>query len=153
MTPREIVDVELNTVRRMFDVQKEILPMAVFVRGTDHAMMPLMFNSDYEKDVASDVIRRIVKETTPDAVVYMAEAWTLNVAKNVPIKDLPRPSQSKDRVEIVAVTVEFKTGEKFSCMAKILREEGKVTLAKFDVSEDKTMMGRFADFYAPERTN
>src|SRR6516164_2098616 len=103
MTLREIVDVELDAVRHMFNKQKEIHPMVVFVHDTEHHAMPLVFRNDYEKDVASDVIRRIVKETTPDAVVYMAEAWTLNVAKNVPIKDLPRPSQSKDRVEIVAV--------------------------------------------------
>jgi len=154
MKPRDVVDVELDAVRHMFDVQKEILPMVVFVHDTEHHAMPLSFSTDYEKDVASDAIRRIVRETKPDAVVYMSEAWTIMLPKGEGLpKNLPRPSQHKDRVEIVAVMIEFKTGEKFSCMAKILREQDKVTLEKFDVSEDKTMMGRFADFYVPERTN
>jgi len=153
ITPRDIVDVELDAVRVLFDAQKEIFPMCVFIHGTEHTMMPLMFSNDYEKDLASDVIRRIVKEQKPDGVIYMSEAWALVLKTDKPPKELPRPSKHKDRIEVVIVTIEFKTGEKFSCQARILREQNKVTLSEFDVSEDQTLMGRFTDFFPPERTH
>jgi hypothetical protein len=153
MTPREIVDVELNAVRFLFDTQKEIHPMAVFVRDGEHNMLPLTFDNDYEKDLASNMIRRIVKKENPDAVIYMAEAWSLILKEKELPKDLPRPSESKDRIEVVIVTIEFKTGEKFSCQARILREKDTVTLDKFDVSQDQMLMGRFVDFFKPEKLN
>ena len=152
-TPRDIVDVELKAVRWLFDTQKEIAPMVVFINGTEHSMLPLSFENDYEKDLASDVIRRLVKEMEPDGVIYMSEAWTLNIKSDKVPKDLPRPSESKDRIEVVIVSIEFKTGEKFSCQARIQRAENSVTLGEFDVSENYTLMGRFVDFFPPKRLN
>jgi len=146
---KRFVDAELMLVRKLFDTRKEVVPMFVLVRGARHDMVPVMFADDNEKDAVADAVREIVKTIEPDIVLFMCEAWTYQAKEYDPQTSI-RPSLHKDRVEVVTVTVEFKTGEKYMCMANIKRSKDKVSLGEFSVTDGQQNVGRFADFYPPK---
>jgi hypothetical protein len=148
MNKKELVEIELKIITSIFNEQKCIEAMAVFVKGDDHAMMPLSMEDDEEKDIMSTAIRAVTKHLEPDAVIFISEAWATtvreyNIASNV------RPSNYPDRVETVMVLVEFKTGEKYSCSANIIRN-GTPRLSKFTISQADQNMGRFSGFFPPD---
>lgn len=151
MEPREFVDQELILIRQIFDHLKEIYPMAILVKDDNRYQIPVTFQNNAHKDIVSQGIKDLVKKSEPDVVIYIAEAWMLAVTSK--FDRLPIPSQHPDRIEIVAVQIEFKTGEKFGCHAKILRKNGQPRLDKFEVLRDDTSMGRFCDFFPIGRTN
>ncbi len=150
-TPREIVEVELQLIAVTFNTKKELHPMFILIKDDKRFVCPVSFSNDTQKDIVNLGMRDLVKNTLPDIVVYAAEAWMI-VFKKMP-KELPRPSTHPDKVEVVIVQIEFKTGEKFSCMADILRNGDDVKLDKFDITSDGTDIGRFVDFFPVTRTN
>jgi hypothetical protein len=151
MEQHEFIEQELKIVSHMFDVQKAIYPMAVLVKDDTRYQIPVTFQNNAHKDIVSQGIKDLVKKSEPDVVVYVAEAWMLAITSTS--DRLPIPSRHPDRIEIVAVQIEFKTGEKFGCQARILRGNGQPRLDKFEVLRDDTSMGRFCDFFPIGRTN
>jgi hypothetical protein len=155
MTPQEFVDTELKLVKQMFDTQKSIVPMVVMVKDDHRAMMQAEFHSDAQKDSVSQGIKDLVKRSEPDVVVYMAEAWMIKMNElppEIPRLPLPRPSSHPNRTEIIIVQIEFKTGEKFGCIADILRNGSDAQLGKFEITGTDMSSGRFVDFF-PQKMN
>ena len=152
MTPRRLVELELKLANMMFDQLKVIHPMVVFVKGEQRAMMPAEFHSELDKDQLAQTVRELVKRSEPDCVVYIAEAWAVISTKEEVEKGL-RPMHHPNREEIVFLQIEFKTGEKYSCEARIVREKGEARLDKWNVKSDAFSVGRFVDFYPIGRTN
>jgi hypothetical protein len=153
MTPSEFVNQELGLIRQTFDQLQVLNPMVVFVKDDRRVIIAAEFHNDAHKDMVSEGIKELVKRSEPDIVVYSAEAWAATV-KNYKEGVTIRPSYHPDRIEIVVVQIEFKTGEKYDCSAKILREKGKARLDKFDINPDGGMsMGRFVDFFPVTRMN
>jgi hypothetical protein len=153
MTPSEFVTQELGLIRQTFDQLKVLNPMVVFIKDDRRTIIGVEFHNDAHKDVMSEGIKELVKRSMPDIVIYSAEAW-MAVMKEYKEGITPPPRNHPDRIEIVVVRVEFKTGEKYDCSAKILREKGKAWLDKFDINPDGGMsMGRFVDFYPVRRMN
>jgi hypothetical protein len=149
MTPSEFVTQELGLIEKTFNQLQVLNPIVVFVKDDRRTIIGVEFHSDAHKDMMSEGIKELVKRSEPDIVIYSAEAWMI-VAKGV----TPRPSHHPNRIEIVIARIEFKTGEKYDCSAKILREKGKAWLDKFDINPDGGMsMGRFVDFYPVTRMN
>ena len=151
MEPREFVENELVVVNHMFNRHKQLYPAVVLIKDDRRYLYPVPLSGNVQKDIVSQGIKDLVRTAKPDVVVYIAEAWML-VLKSVTDR-LTTPSESKDRIEIVVAQIEFKSGEKFGCQAKIIREPSKVYLDKFDIIEGDTSMGRFCDFFPIKRTN
>jgi hypothetical protein len=152
MTPRELVDQELILIEKTFNMQKVLNPMVVFIKDNHRSIIMAEFHNDAHKDMVSQGIKDLVKINGPDIVIYSAEAWS-TVVKEYKEGVTPRPAYHPDRIEIVVAQIEFKTGEKYSCQAKILREKGKAWLDKFDVMQGGMSMGRFVDFFPITRMN
>lgn len=152
MTPREQVDLELQIIANVFNVRKVVDPMVIFIKDDKRSMVLAEFRNDIHKDILSQGIKELVAKSMPDIVVYTAEAW-MTFEKNYKPGETIRPAYHPNRVEIIVARIEFKTGEKFDCHAKILRSKGEATLDKFEVMPGGMSMGRFVDFYPISKTN
>lgn len=155
MTPREAVNLELKLIERIFNERKVVHPMVVIIKGNKRTIIqPVEFHNDIHKDNLSQGVKDLVKKSNPDMVVYMAEAWAVFMPpEEYNPKTTPRPSEHPDRAEIVVARIEFKTGEKYQCDARIIREHGKARLGRFKVLPGGNDMGRFVDFFPVTRTN
>jgi len=153
MTPREFVDQELSLVAATFAIAKVIRPMVVLVKDGERYAVPAMFQNAAHKEIVAQGIKDLVRTSRPDVVVYMAEA-RMKVVQSL-ISELPTSISQYDdaAIEVVSVVIEFKTGEKFDCDAKITRTLGIPRLEKFKVSDGKFTAGRFADFFPVGRLN
>lgn len=147
MNQREQIDLELYLIGELFDALEGINPMFVTMRGTEREIVPVLFRNDFEKDIVSEALKRLVEATQPDYVVYASEAWSAAYPKGQFPKGTPRPSQNPNREEVLIVQIEFKTGETYGCCAKIIRDEKTVKLSEFKVNKIAIQTGRFANFY------
>jgi hypothetical protein len=147
MEPREFVDQELNLISATFAVQKGLNPMVVLIKDDQRYAIPVQYQNAAHKDIVSQGIKDLVKTSQPDIVVYMAEAW-IKIIKGR-LDRLPESIHPEDfhKEEIVAVQIEFKSGEKFGCEAKILRDKGIPRLDKFEIRSSDYTLGRFVDFF------
>lgn len=151
VTPRDFVDQELRLIEKVFNQAQVLRPMFILVKGADRALVPAAFQNTIHKDLISEGVKDLVKISDPDIVIFAAEAWTATVP------DLnyrgPSPAERPDRIEIIQLRIEFKTGEKFDCQANILREKGVARLSPFRVESGGLAMGRFVDFFPIKSTN
>jgi hypothetical protein len=153
ITPREFVDIELKLIEKVFDQTHVLRPMIIIVKDNDRYVIPASFQNDLHKDIVSQGIKDLVKKADPDIVIYSAEAWSATLDEYID-GVTPPASQQPNRVEIIAAQIEFKTGEKYSCQARILRHgDQPPRLDKFEVSTGGMSMGRFVDFFPIGKTN
>lgn len=150
MTPKEFVDFELRIVENVFNKAQVLHPMVVFVKDNLRSIITAEFRNDAHKDVLSQGIKELVKKADPDIVIYSCEAWAVNVKD--PNEDT-QPAYHPNRSEVAVVRIEFKTGEKYDCQAKILRQKGQARLDKFEVLPGGLSMGRFVDFFPITKMN
>jgi hypothetical protein len=149
---RQFIEVELKLINQMFDTQKEIYPMCVLVKDDRRFLVPVSYSSSAHKDIVSQGIKDLVKTSDPDVVVYVAEAWSGTIRSKfdrLPLDVYSNP----ERIEIVMAQIEFKTGEKYGCEAKIIRDGGAPKLGEFKISTGDCSFGRFTDFFPIKRTN
>jgi hypothetical protein len=152
MEPEEFVKQELKLVNFVFEQQKELYPMVVLVKGDKRYQVPIQFQNAAHKDIVSQGIKDLVKKSEPDIVIYMAEAWAKVI--NSKFDRIPTSlSTDPDKIEIVIVQIEFKSGEKFGAEARIIREGQKVYLEPFKLMNADFSMGRFVDFFPVKRLN
>lgn len=144
------VNTELKLIEFVFNKAHVLKPMVILIKDEKRTGLIAEFHSEIHKEMMSQGIKDLVKVLEPDVVIYFAEAWTYR-AKS--LKDYVPASQHPNRIEIVSVRIEFKTGEKYDCEAKILRQDGQVHLDKFEILPGGMSMGRFVDFYPITRTN
>ena len=153
MEPREFIQEELKLINLMFEKKKEIYPMVVLIKEGKRHLIPVYFDNDAHKDIVSQGIKDLVKKSEPDVVIYMAEAWTVTVKDKQMRMGIPRPLEHPDKLEVLLVHIEFKTGEKYGCQAHILRDKGLSQLSKFEILDQDLSMGRFVDFFPQKRVN
>jgi len=155
MEPREFVEHELKVISTLFQIQKELYPMVVLIKNDERFKIPVSYNNDAHKDIVSQGIKDLVKKSEPDIVIYMAEAWVKFIRAKW--DRLPWTAQGAEKHEIVIVQIEFKSGERFTCEAKIIRDpknpDRQVYLDKFEYGQDDMSMGRFVDFFPAKRLN
>jgi hypothetical protein len=149
---RQFIEVELKLINEMFDKQKEIYPMAVLIKEERRYLVPVSYSSSAHKDIVSQGIKDLVKTSDPDVVVYVAEAWSKTIRDKFDRLPL-NVSRDPERIEIVMAQIEFKTGEKYGCEAKIIRDDGAPRLGEFKISMGDCSFGRFTDFFPIKRTN
>lgn len=151
LEPKDFVDIELKIINMMFEAQKEIYPMVVLIKDDKRFQVPVSYSNSAHKDIVSQGIKDLVRTSDPDVVVYVAEAWTKVIQGK--LDRLPTNiAQDPERIEIVTVQIEFKTGEKYGCSAQILRD-GVPHLSKFEVNPFDLSFGRFTDFFPIKRFN
>ena len=153
MEPREFVDQELSLIAATFAIQKVIEPMVVLVKDDKRYAVPVHYQNSAHKDIVSQGIKDLVKNSDPDVVVYMAEAYTKVIKGKpgvIPARILPSDLEA---IEIVTVQIEFRTGEKYGCDAQIKRDKGITRLEKFEINNTDKSFGRFMDFFPIGRTN
>jgi hypothetical protein len=153
MEPREFVNQELKIIEGIFFARKQINPMVILIKDDRRYPMPVNYQNTAHKEIVSQGIKDLVKRSEPDVVVYMAEAWTKFIRGNLdrlPTSILPT---DLDKEEIIAVQIEFKSGEKFGAEARIIREGNRAYLEPFKVLDASLSMGRFVDFFPVRRIN
>lgn len=150
--PRKLVDQELKIIRRIFDEQKTVEPMVVLIKDEGRVFTPVSFMNNEHKDIVSEGIKALVGLTDPDVVIYMAEAWCVRGDKDMRIDGIV-PSEHPERTEMIIVRIEFKTGQKYDCIADITREKGIASLTEFTIIPGDCSMGRFVDFYPTGKAN
>lgn len=146
------ITIELVLLSSLFEVQKGINPFAIIVKGEDRFLVPLTYKNATHKDIVSQGLKDLVRTMEPDAIVYAAEAW-IKLVKSVNDEMPTSLADDPDRGEILMVQIEFKSGEKYSCMANIIREKEDVKLSQFDIKSSEPISGRFCDFYPPRTLN
>jgi hypothetical protein len=146
MKTPDTVNHVVKIVTDLFNQYEGINSFCMIIKDDRESYVPIIFSNDFQKDVMSAGIKELVKRFDPDTVAYASEAWGITSSKREDIENVI-PSQHKDRVEMVIIQIEFRTGEKFGCSAKIIRTEQGVKLGEFDISDSKFSMGRFVDFY------
>jgi hypothetical protein len=153
MEPREFVETELKVIHQLFDEMKEIYPMVVIVKDDKRYQVPVSYKTSAHKDIVSQGIKDLVKRSDPDIVIYVAEAWTKVIRDKMDRIPVAISAMDPDKYEIVVVQIEFRSGEKFGCEAKIFTEGSKRWLDKFEFIQSDFSMGRFVDFFPIKRMN
>jgi hypothetical protein len=144
MNIQEVVDSELMRIRIMFENQKELYPSVILLKNERRFQIPAHTSNNANKDIVSQGIKDLVKKTEPEVVVYFAEAWMTVIKDKLQRLGIDK---STDHMEIVVAQIEFKSGEKFSRMAKIQRNGAQVKLDKFETLGEDLTRGRFMDFF------
>lgn len=145
MTPREFVDSELKIIRQIwYDNHYAVTPTCVLIKDEKHVFIPVPFQNDAQKHIYSMSLKELVRRTEPDIVVFWTEAWAVHRTID---QIETRASEQPDKIEILMVQVEFKTGEKFGGHADIIRTDGEPKLSEFTVEDARDAMGQFVDFY------
>lgn len=146
ISPRNFVKQELEVIRRLFGKVGSAPNLFACEKDGERVLFPIgNYRDSREKELMFQTLKMLVKELMPDVVIYMSEAWSVKLTKPSIAVLLP-PSKHPNRVEVLIVQIEFKTGEQYSCMAEILRD-GKPRLAEFEVSNCMMYSSRFVDFY------
>jgi hypothetical protein len=153
MEPREVVDQELSIISATFAVQKAIEPMAVLIKDDRRFGVNAYYENDAHKEIVSQGIKDLVKRSDPDIVIYMAEAYTKVIKGKRGVIPARISPSDLEAIEVVTVQIEFKTGEKYGCDARIKRDRGVVRLERFEVHDASMAFGRFMDFFPIGRTN
>jgi hypothetical protein len=150
MNTQEILEQELKNIEDHFKAAKEIYPTVIMIKDDNRFLFPASSQSSVQKDIVSQGIKDLVKKSDPDVVIYFAEAWMAPIRMKqdrlIPI------SRADDKVEILLVHIEFKTGEKYSRLAHILRNGPEAKLSSFENLGVDLTSGRFMDFF-PHTTN
>jgi hypothetical protein len=153
MEPHEFVEQELKLIHQVFDIQKEIYPMVILIKDDKRYQVPISYTSAAHKDIVSQGIKDLVKRSDPDVVIFAAEAWTKIIRdKNDRIPIAVSPSDP-DKIEILVVQIEFRSGEKFGCEARIIQHQDTRLLDKWKIMDCDRSMGRFVDFFPIKRLN
>lgn len=99
-----------------------------------------------DKDELVKLLRKAIKEYRAVAIGLVLSAWMLRLEKDEvehPELDLPRPSESEDREEILTVSI-LAANEEHFLMAEIKRDnENPPTLGEWETSDDSS--GRFVE--------
>jgi hypothetical protein len=153
MDPQEFVELELKLILRMFNIQKEIYPMVILVKDDNRYQVPVYYQNSAHKDIISQGIKDLVKKSEPDVVIYIAEAWTKIITSKFDRMPTTVSHDDPDKTEVVIVQIEFKTGERFGCEAKIFSQNDIRQIGEFKVMDSDLSMGRFIDFFPIKRYN
>jgi hypothetical protein len=99
-----------------------------------------LFKNDSEKDATVAKVRETFRKKNIIRYMFCSEAWALTVP--TPTGPLPRPSQHPDRVEVVIVEAEDKSGGSMTAHMLIHRKGDAVTLGEPEYFGDVSS-GRF----------
>jgi len=131
--------------------QEPILPVFLMLDKNDKVhIFGTPYSGDEEKDATAKFIREEAKRIDAKAYIHVAEAWVTTVSKGDNWRDMPRPSVSESRREVVIVAGEDTDGKIISRMWEIHRDPldpNKRSLGPEEKSlrDSKTLEGRFAN--------
>lgn len=139
-------------IARMVQEAGMLPPAAFLLRGDDVAILPFVpFRSDADKDTAVEAVRTVVRLSRARCVLFVGEAWVVNVAGEVEDIGSIQPSEDPRRQEIVFVIGESPS-ERCDWAAPIIRDEQGVRLGEFAAFPGGGE-GRFGGFFPPRQTD
>jgi hypothetical protein len=131
----------------IFAIQGAIHPMmhAITEEGKHLVIgVPHLGGTDDEKTEAADAVRIFLREKKVVQFVLMLEAWTIDLTNVPPDTPVPRPSESKDRREIVAFTAASRNEGEIQGRMDIIRPKNeRPYLGKLEIYRPTHVEGRF----------
>ena len=162
----QLLDVGIKTAEHL--LMKKRVPMLIpeytlITKDKEIIVLPVQFRDDYEKDVAVATVKATAAILGAIQALYVSEGWMLKLPKALTpwhadrqMENLPKPSQSPDRIEIVqAVATDGKTTKGRSLQMIRDKPGGKlialVRLGELEDDDGTSYIGRMIDGIIPAR--
>lgn len=136
-TLREAADLIMEQSSQMF--MKDGKLDLIFLVDEDGELKAIMFQGGMPKNIMGAFLRDNFGKA--ERIFTTGEMWMSTMSDQ-------RPSKAPDRVECVMVTAEDNTGQQFLLYRRIVRDGGKVSLEKVEIS-DHCGGGNFGDILKP----
>lgn len=143
---KEFAEKNMKIASESFLASGQLLPMWIADTTDGAIVIASPFHGDRSKDA---VVAKIREEIAPKAsrLLFMAESW-MRVLKEKDVYDGVPPSQAADRIEVIYLFAEDRTGRAIHISREIIRANGTVTLAEPKMSDTKdgegSVGGRFS---------
>ena len=134
----DIIKRELDLIKLTFNQNKTLTPIIIFLVGKNRYVVP--FNPA-NKEIVNIGIRDLVKQVTPDIVMFALETWITQLEID----------QVMTRQHVVQVQIECKTGEKLALSARIMKIGELIILGAFRTLDKDNMADPFTDIFEPKR--
>jgi len=150
-TLKEHTDEAEKFARGYFNDNGQLAPMidAIDEDGLHYVMLvPQIGGTGSERDAIATGLAQFFKEKKIIQYVMMIEAWTLKMSQDELIAaggEVPRPSLSPNRVEIVCLQGETWKGENYGRSIDIDRSDGKAKLTTAMEFPSGSTTGRFCN--------
>lgn len=149
-TLREAADAAMKLVSQVFEKEGRLGPVWLITTPNGVNIVQGEFTGSDSKDVIVAAIRDKFGSTA-SRIIFACECW-MKTVKCGQDDGLP-PSQSPDRVELIHIIAEDKTGEQLVLTRKIQRNEaGEPSLLPTDAHTYNFIAGRMASFFKPPET-
>lgn len=146
MTLDQQMEVAAKLIRPIFEAQKSLMPMvhAIDTKGKHHVFaVPQIGGTDYEKDRIAVKLRKDFKKLGVQQYIMILEAWTLRLPLDHDLKELPRPRDHADRMEVITFQAEAKNGDNVCGEMTITRDDkGNPSLGELNTWRSGVLHGR-----------
>lgn len=146
MTLDEHMEMAATLARKIFEDRKELYPIvhAIDKDGNHHVIgVPQIGGTDEEKDLVAVALRDDFKKRGIEQYILIIEAWTLRLPPDTDLKELPRPRDHADRIEVVTLQAEAKDGDNICGEMVITRDtKGKPSLGELQSWRAGVLHGR-----------
>lgn len=147
-TLREAADAAMEVATKIFEELGSVGPIWLIEKPDGNAVVHTQFTGDDSKDTMVALIKEKFGATAT-RIIFIAEAWMRRMQGPF---DGIRPSESPNRIEVIHLLAEDRTGGQISMQRIIDRSSGKVKLLPPEVHELDIIGGRFASFFQHKGT-
>lgn len=147
-TLREAADAAMEVASKIFEDQGNVSPIWLIEKPDGNAVIHTQFTGGDSKDATAALIKEKFGATAT-RIIFIAEAWMLQ--GKGPFDGI-RPSESPNRIEVIHLLAEDRTGGQISMQRIIDRSSGKAKLLPPEVHELDIIGGRFASFFQHKGT-
>jgi hypothetical protein len=167
LTLEQLVDSGINHARHILLDQREPAMQTLYTLITDQnelILLPCTFKNDFEKDVTVAAVKATAALSNAVMALYVAEAWMLKLPPPLTpwhakrqMENLPRPSQSPDRIEVVHALATDGTTTLSRTLQMVRNKPGGklmslVPMPELEDGEGKSYIGRMISGIIPPRT-
>jgi hypothetical protein len=114
-----ITDAILPSAREIIQKQEHQPMFLIRQRDGRFRMVLANFNSQEEKIKVVEMVRKICREEQAPYFIFISEAWMIVRGNGYDMNHPERPSQAKDRKEVLQIIVNFSDGNVVSYCAEI----------------------------------
>lgn len=139
----------VNFAEKVVQETGQLSPMAIGICGDGKRYVVGMgWENDKQKVMAVAQVLKLFRERGVSEIVFMTEAWSLNIPAEEAKFPFPKPSESPKRIEIVAITYLSKQ-ERIGVTLPMVRDGEKVSLGKTNIIMNNdfrdNLFGRYFD--------
>jgi hypothetical protein len=167
ITLEQLVESGINHAKHILLEQREKQLQALYTLITDQnelILLPCTFSNDFEKDVTVATVKATAALSNAVMALYVNEGWMLKLPKALTpwhadrqMENLPRPSQSPDRIEVVHALATNGTTTLSRTLQMVRNKPGGklmslVPMPELSSDEGTTYIGRMISGIIPPRT-